>query len=426
LRVALVNTNRYLEPPVIPVGLEYLAHYLEREGHHVEVIDLAFSEHPSRDLRERLVFFQPRAVGFTLRNLDTCLYHDSIFFLDEAAEMVSVCRETCEAWVIIGGTALLAGPREVAEYLSCDYAVYGPGEKALPWLLDRICQGMSPPRLVNGWDFSFDRDEVPARGRFVDYTPYLKERGVAGFATQTGCRGECSFCLEARLPWRSRHPLAVVEELASLRRAGCTELHLCDCEFNQDLETAKVLLVEMAGAGLGLNWSLYMKPLPHDRALFRMLAGSGAVTVTLSVDSHSLRRGAYRLADLRSFVELAHDEGIRVAVDFLTGFPGETLHEVRGVIDFLKAIDPDTVGVNAWIRAYKYTALGRSLRERPPAVGVMEGDDPDCLRPVYYHWMSAEQCRALIGDDPRFRIEGLERRSNYERLQRGDTGRVES
>ena len=46
MRVALVNPNRYLEPPVIPLGIEYLAHYLDREGHEVEVIGLAFTADP--------------------------------------------------------------------------------------------------------------------------------------------------------------------------------------------------------------------------------------------------------------------------------------------------------------------------------------------------------------------------------------------
>jgi radical SAM superfamily enzyme YgiQ (UPF0313 family) len=404
LRVALVNPNRYLEPPVIPLGIEYLAHYLDREGHRVEVIDLAFSPHPHRDLREAVASFEPQVIGFSLRNIDTCLYHDNQFFLDEAAELITTCREISGAKVVIGGTALLAGPREVAEYLSCDHAVYGPGERAFPRLLGYLSQGISPPRLVDGWESSYDREEVPERGRFVDYTPYLKERGVVGFATQSGCRGDCDFCLEAALPWRARHPRAVVEELKGLSRDGCAEFHLCDCEFNQDLDTAKTLLKEMAAAALGVNWSLYMKPLPHDRALFRLLQESGAGSVTLSVDSHSLRRGAYSPSDLRSFVELAHERGMRVAVDLLAGFPDEGIDEVLSVLDLLRGVRPDT-------------AFGRSLRARPPAKGSVEGDDPDCIKPVFYNWLSTGDCRALIGGDPLFRIEGLERRSNYERLQ---------
>lgn len=415
--VALVNPNRYLEPPVIPLGIEYLAHYLDREGHDVQVIDLAFASEPGAVLRDELESLQPQIVAFTLRNSDTCLYHDSVFFLDETAELVSVGRQACPAKVVIGGSGLLVGPREVADYLGCDHAVFGPGERAFPYLLKYLQEGISPPRLIDGWEHSFDRDEVPSRGRWVDYSPYLKERGLAGFSTQTGCDGDCGFCLEAGLPWRARSSGAVVEELEGLKEAGCDDLHLCDSEFNLDLETSKTFLHELAEAGLDISWTLYMRPLPHDEALFRMLAETGANSITLSVDSDSLYRGRYDLQDLQSFVNKAQRQGIKVAVDLLVGFPGEGPAEVRGILDFFRDTRPDTVGVNAWIRLYKYTALGRSLREKPPADGMVEGDDPDFIRPVFYNGLSLEVCRELIGNDPLFRVEGLERRSNYERLQ---------
>ena len=144
--VALVNPNRYLEPPVIPLGIEYLAHYLDREGHEVRVIDLAFASEPEVVLQEELASLQPQVVAFTLRNSDTCLYHDSVFFLDEAAGLISAGRQACGARVVIGGSGLLVGPREVAEYLGCDHAVFGPGERALPYLLKYLQEGVSPPR----------------------------------------------------------------------------------------------------------------------------------------------------------------------------------------------------------------------------------------------------------------------------------------
>jgi radical SAM superfamily enzyme YgiQ (UPF0313 family) len=416
LRVALVNPNRYLEPPVIPLGLEYLAHYLDREGHDVQVIDLAFAPEPGTMLRRELESGRPQVVGFSIRNSDTCLYHDSVFFLDEAAELMSVSRHACDAEVVVGGSGLLVGPREVADYLGCDHAVYGPGERAFPYLLKYLEQGVSPPRLINGWEHSLDRGEVPARGRWVDYSPYLEERGLAGFTTQTGCDGDCIFCLEAGLPWRARDPGAVVRELRGLRETGCRDLHLCDSEFNLDLETCKAFLHELAGAALDLKWTLYMRPLPHDEALFRMLAATGADTLTLSVDSDSLYRGRYGLLDIQSFVTLARRQDIKVAVDLLVGFPGEGREEVCDILDFFRGIRPDTVGVNAWIRLYKYTALVDGIRREPPAAGVVEGDDPDFLKPVFYNGLSVEACRELIDGDPLFRIEGLERRSNYERL----------
>jgi hypothetical protein len=416
LRVALVNTNRYLEPPVIPLGIEYLAHYLDREGHEVHVIDLAFAEDAEAALIGALDSFGPDVAGFSLRNVDSSLYHDNLFFLEEAAQLISTCRQACEARVVVGGSALHAGPREVAEYTGCDFAVHGPGERAFPALLRYLEGGAAPPRLLDGWSHSFDRDEVPARWRWVDYAPYLEQRGVPGLVTQTGCSAACTFCVEAGLPRRARSPRAVVEEIASLQAMGCSEFHLCDCEFNQDLESAKELLVHMAGAELGMSWSLYLKPLPHDGRFFRLLAETGAASVTISVDSRSLYNGAYSMMDLQSAVALAQREGIKVAVDLLVGFPGESLQELRDVFDFFRGVRPETVGVSAWLRVFKYTKLGMDIRALPPPAGIIEGDDPDYMKPVYYSWMTLDDCRALIDGDPLFRIEGLERRSNYERL----------
>lgn len=417
MRVALVNTNRHREPPVIPLGLEYLAHYLDRAGHQVEVIDLAFADDPQGFLATELSSCDPHLVGFSLRNLDTSLFFDDQFFLDDIADLARVARESCEAPLVVGGSALMAGPREVAEYVGADCAVFGPGERALPALLRYLREGARLPHVMDGWEYSFDRGEVPARGRFVDYAPYLAERGLAGFTTQTGCLGTCDFCLEAGLPWRARESRAVAGELSSVRGAGCRELHLCDCEFNQDLDTCKELLRAMIAQDLDLSWSLYMKPLPHDEMLFRLLAESGASSITFSVDSRSLLSGSYGLMDVQGCIELARRRGIKVAVDLLLGFPGERVEDLRGLFAFFRGVRPDTVGVNAWIRVFKYTALGRSIRQEPPREGNLLGNDPDFIRPVYYHWLTAEDLGEMIGDDPLFRIEGLERRSNYERLR---------
>jgi len=239
---------------------------------------------------------------------------------------------------------------------------------------------------------------------------------VAGLATRTERNGGCRFCVEEGLPWRTRAPRAVTREPAALRGAGCGELHLCDSEFGQDLDASKILLMEMEAEGLDSCWSLYMKPLPHDETLFRPPACNGAYAITLSVDSDSLRRGAYTLEDVGRSVALAGSFGLRIAVDLLVGFPGETVGGLRGLFDFLRRVRPDTVGVSAWIRVFKHTALGRSLRGASPPDGKTEGDDPDFIRPVYFSRLTLDDCRELMADDPLFRVEGLERRSNYDRL----------
>ena len=41
MHVALVNTNR-IEPPIAPIGLDYVAEALHAAGHHVEILDLCW------------------------------------------------------------------------------------------------------------------------------------------------------------------------------------------------------------------------------------------------------------------------------------------------------------------------------------------------------------------------------------------------
>jgi tRNA A37 methylthiotransferase MiaB len=359
--------------------------------------------------------FDPQVVGFSIRNADTALYPDSVFFLPDVADLIDSARQACDARMLIGGSALLAGPREVAAFMGCDCAVFGPGENAVLAILAEVEKGRELPAIFDGWQTGLAPDEAPERGVWIDYSPYLKGRGIAGFETQLGCRGNCGYCIEAGLPWRPRSIAAVLAELRSLGLAGCTEMHLCDCEFNQDLDFCKSLLGRIAAEDLEFNWSLYMKPWPCDSELMNLIARTGGRAITLSVDSHSLLSGVYDYRCLARFFQAARAEGIRVCVDLLIGFPGEELSQLKGIIDFLKRERPHGVGVNSWIRLYNRARLTRKILSGRPR-GRIIGDDLSCLKPVFYNRLGADDCDSLIGGDPIFRIEGLERRSNYERL----------
>ena len=176
MRVALINPNRYLSP-VIPVGVEYLAHYLERERHEIRVIDLTFAADPQAALREALRDFDPQVAGFSLRNLDTSLLFDNVFLLDTSAALISACRDACEARVVVGGSALLAGPaRSWTTWIAISRST-GPGNWPSPlssatWRGERL----HPVCATAGAIPSTPR-RSPGGGARVDYASYLSRRG---------------------------------------------------------------------------------------------------------------------------------------------------------------------------------------------------------------------------------------------------------
>ena len=59
MNILLINPIRFKTPPVAPLGLEYIAGCLLKEGHNVEIVDLCFSGNIYKDLEMSLKRFGP-------------------------------------------------------------------------------------------------------------------------------------------------------------------------------------------------------------------------------------------------------------------------------------------------------------------------------------------------------------------------------
>jgi len=421
MNILLVNPNRYRTPAVPPLALECLENALKRSRHGCRILDLCFSDDPAAELRDAVEEYAPDVAGITVRNIDTVIYDNNVFFLDEIRSLVDVLKERGVP-VVAGGAGFSFIPEGILDYLGADWGVSGPGEEALIRLLDGM-EDEPPPRgtILDGWEYGFDPDMPMERGASVDYERYIGEGGLAGFQTQKGCNERCSYCSEGNGRVLFRNPERIVEELGMLADRGVTRFHLCDTEFNQDLEFCRSFLERLVRKGPSLNIAVYMKTYPYDDDLFRLLKRGGVEMITLSVPT-----GRNPLAHAEEIVRLAADHGIRIAVDLLVGLPGETPDYVRRVIHRLREIGPDTVGVNSTIRLYPQCSVTRTILEsedyRQYLLGAVE-DNPELVRPVFYRYITVDMLRGMIGDDPLFRIEGFERTSNYQRLGGGTGGR---
>ena len=150
MRVLLINPNRYSNPPVPPIGLEYLSASLIEQGHEAEILDLCFSENLYADIDHSIRSFQPHIAGVTVRNVDTVIYHANEFFLNEIKGIVGHLRHHHGLRVMIGGAGLLSNPEGILEYLDADYAVKGPAEKTVNDILRKYRQGLSEGKVFQG------------------------------------------------------------------------------------------------------------------------------------------------------------------------------------------------------------------------------------------------------------------------------------
>jgi hypothetical protein len=113
MNILLINPNRFKSPPVPPISLEYLSGSIWENGHKAEIVDLCFSDNIHKDLDIAVKSFNPDIAGITVRNVDSVLYHNNEFYLNDIKEIVHYLKSTYNLQVLLGGTGLMTNPQAV-------------------------------------------------------------------------------------------------------------------------------------------------------------------------------------------------------------------------------------------------------------------------------------------------------------------------
>lgn len=316
--------------------------------------------------------------------------------------------------------------------MDVDYGIVGPGEHAIKYLADYLANpskklGTKQPRiqkLMYAHDYPHKFHGYP-RGQLINYAQYIINGGIAGFETQKGCKNHCNYCIEAASDFMTKTPNAAMDEIKSLVKLGYGHFHLCDSEFNQDLDQCKqflrVLIQSKQAGNWDFKWALYMLPNRYDEELIQLLKDSNAYLITLSVCSDPKQRKSaqYTLDDVKALIELGKKYEIKIAIDLLIGFPDEPNTAIEDTISFFKTNRPATVGINCYIRLCKTTVLTRIILERPDLHQYLSRTlipHEDFLTPIFFNRVSIEYIQGLIAEDPLFKIEGLQKTVNYQRV----------
>lgn len=426
MRVALVNTNR-IQPPIAPIGLDYVAEALAAARHTVELLDLCWADDVDAAIAAFFNGARADLVGVTLRNTDDCAFASRQSFLGPFARMVHAIRAHTNALLVVGGVGFSIMPERILDLCQADIGIWGDGEFALPALADRLARRQDwrdLPNLIWRQGSRWRRNPPaasslgalpPMSRRWVDNRRYFREGGQAGFETKRGCPGRCIYCADPVAKGRKtriRPPQAVADELERLAEQGIDYLHTCDSEFNLPIWHALAVCQELARRGLGrrLRWYAYCAPAPFSRKLAHLMREAGCVGINFGVDSGDARmlrllKRDFDPDDILEAVRLCREAGLVVMCDLLLGAPGETQESLAHTIELMKQIAPDCVGVSLGVRVYPGTQLA-ALAGRPEVhAGLQGGGDP--AEPLFFiepaiASSASELLDALIGDDPRF------------------------
>lgn len=399
MRVLLVSANtEVINMPVVPVGLGAVAAATQKAGHDVELLDLMNVSDTQSATKGALEEFRPDVIGISVRNIDDQMIAQPRFLLDQVKPVISSCRASSDAPIILGGAGYSIFPESALAYLGADMGIQGEGEMAFPALLALMEQraelseapSLCLPRLGIQGKRRFARDldllPLPDPGLWSS-SAFVGQDLWIPVQTRRGCPMRCSYCSTSAIEGtiiRKRDPVLVVDSMEGLVEVGFQQFFLTDNIFNVPSSYATEFCQVLADRGLAISWRSILFPRHIDEALVRAMAKAGCKEVALGFESGSpetLRNMNKKFGpeDIRRTSEILAAHGIRRMGFLLLGGPGETRKSVEESLEFADSLELETMKITIGIRIYPYTALARIARSQ----GVITPED-DLLFPRFY------------------------------------------
>lgn len=378
------------------LGLGYLAAYLLKHGHQVEIIDALCEgiDNYQKTKSDNQIFLQ---VGLTYQQivekipLDTNFIGISAPFTNNAKIVKQLANAIKESLpnipIIMGGVYPSLTPKD-AFCEKIEYYVIGEGEKPLLDLVNGqdpnkikgvLCFGQSND--LTGGQIIEDLDQLPFPARdklpmskYVNFhSPRRQQLKTGSIITSRGCPFDCTFCSIHRITgykWRMRSAENVLAEIRELVEKYGIE-HI---EFEDDnLTLNKQRALEIFDGIIKINKEL--KPLswstPNavridslDQELLEKIKQSNCLSLNFAIESGDpeLLKKMNKKLDLNIVLEmtrLCKRLNINMNAFFMIGYPGEDQASFQKTLRFIKEIKK--IGVDnvytTITRAYPGTKL---------------------------------------------------------------------
>ena len=367
-------------PPVTqPLGLAYLAAYLEREGHEVMILDSrggkedttqtsTYSRFGLSDdkILTKIQSYSPEIIGIS--NMFTAYSGDP----HRIAELIK--KKWPEIPIVFGGSHPSEFPELVMKDKNVDMVVKGEGEKTFSELLKKL-GNKEPLSDVLGLTYregenviqnsprermeDIDSLPLPARHllpmeKYLDATKrndFVMRQPALAMLTSRGCPQKCVFCTVRAVwgrDWAGRHPSSVVDEIEILKeKYGVREVSFLDDDLGRDIPRLGAICDEIIRRKVDIRWTTpngVAHWLLNEKLLDKMKA-SGCYRLTFGIESGSKETRKFikkqvPLEQATRMIAHANKIGLWTICTFILGFPYETKEDMRDSIRY--AIDSGT------------------------------------------------------------------------------------
>lgn len=336
-----------------PLGISYIASFLEKHGHTVKIIDANAEHKDIPTVVSEIKAFGPDIIGITSVTV----------LIVPSFKLAKAIKSAMNVPIVMGGPHPATVPLDTMQNEDVDFVVRGEGEYTMLELLRCLEQGEgfekvkglffkkegriieNPPR-----ELIEDLDTLPWPAFHLLPIERYKTRSYSdngrpwvSMCGSRGCPSLCNFCaapvIHGRKP-RFRSPENIVEEMKHLRdKYGIGNITFVDSTLNINKEkTIQLCRLIMAGK-VNVEWQCEARVSSADEESLNYMYRSGCRLVAFGIESGDekilkiIKKGITPQQALRA-VKAAKKAGMMVLTSFIFGHFGETRETAKRTIDF--------------------------------------------------------------------------------------------
>lgn len=377
-----------------PLGLLYLAGYLEKNGYpDIKVFDADAARLRWPDLQELLIKESPDIVGITA----------SSFVLPALIKTAKMVRENLpDCLIVAGGFGPTKEPEKVLTGRIVNIIVMGEGEITFLELVKRADGKSTDFSGIDGLAYLKDNNLIIAKPRAyikdLDSIPWpayhllqLRFSEYAGIHAQhsqkemkwpivtmfasRGCPHRCTFCSLGSKMYRQRRPKDIVAEIEFYRNEfGVNSVQIYDDEFMglsyQQNKWIEEICEEIIKRGLHKKLAFLVQARCSrfiELGTLKKMKEANFVWIWWGVESGSQKildsiKKDIQVEDVIRDFALAKQVGIRSLMFVMIGFPKETPADIKLTVRLIEKIKPDELSIHI-LSPYPGSELRKYLEE---------------------------------------------------------------
>lgn len=365
MKILLINPFSGTANPLLPLGLAYIAAYLEKNNFPADVLDADALAMPAAEMEKYLLALpeKPELVGLTMMTAG---------FYSGMKAIKAVRAALPKTVIAAGGNHVSALPEETLKEISeLDLVIKGEGEITMLELA-RALENYSGLEQVKGLYFRKNKEITatpprelianldslpwPAREKFPlekykTHPPYGLFNPYMHLITSRGCPYGCAYCSKSVFGrvLRMRSAVNVADEIEELiKKYKVKEIKFYDDDFTLDMRRAEAICDEILKRKIKISWSCATRVDLVSEPLLKKMKRAGCRLIAYGVESGcqdllNLINKGIKLEQARNAFAWTAKAKIKTLAYFMVGLPGETKESIEKTIAFAKKLKPDFV-----------------------------------------------------------------------------------